>query len=257
MFKNKIYLYIFALLISISCLHVVTSASEQEKDLGVSKSKNIAKIIKPSDVANVDLKQMKKVAVLITSTLPLFGEVAEDQLMIKLRDMGLDVIQRSKITDLTQKELMREEVRTLEEELKIYKEQLEFEKQLEKEDESIRGLKRLEKQAEQIAAQIERMKESSQKENLNIVEIGQKLGLDTAIVGTLFEGKRQISFSEDKSPSAMEKIVVSTFYLQIIDIKSDKVILAMMLEYDKGESVMNAVDAVTNIIKEERKSKWF
>jgi len=72
-------------------------------------------------------------------------------------------------------------------------------------------------------------------------------------MGTIFEGRRQIGFSEDKTPLSMEKIVVSTFYLQLIDIKTEKVILAVILDYDKGESIINAIDMMTKIINEEIK----
>jgi hypothetical protein len=253
--KNKVFLHILALLVLLLFSQVVVFADEYEKDLGVSKPKNIAKIVRPSDVPTADLKKIKKVAVLLTSTLPLFGEVAEYQLIIKLRDMGFDVTERSKLSDLTQKELMKEEVSGLQEELKISEQQIELEKKLEKEDEKLKEVKRLQNRAKQIVERLEKILDSPQKEILNIVEIGKKLNLDTAIVGTLFEGKRQISFPDDKPPSAMEKIVVSTFYLQMIDIKTEKVVLAIMLEYDKGESITSAIDTVTEIIKDERKRK--
>jgi len=51
----------------------------------------------------------------------------------------------------------------------------------------------------------------------------------------------------------MEKIVVSTFYLQVIDVQTEKVVLAIILEYDKGENVANVIDIMTKIIIDEIK----
>lgn len=86
---------------------------------------------------------------------------------------------------------------------------------------------------------------------LDVIKIGKKLGLDAVFVGTIFEGRREISFNRDNPPRLMEKIVVSTFYLQVVDIQSEKVVVAIILEYDKGENIYNAVDTMTSIIRDE------
>lgn len=99
----------------------------------------------------------------------------------------------------------------------------------------------------------EKNKEKQQEEILNIIKIGEKLGLNAVFVGTVFEGRRQINFTEEKPPRGMEQIVVSTFYLQIVDVLTEKVMLSIILEYDKGENIINAVDIMTKIIKEEMK----
>lgn len=184
-------------------------ASEYEKDIGDFKPKNIAKVIRPSDVSKIDLKKIKKIAVLVTSTSPLFGQVAEDLLAVKLSDMNLEVVERTKVSEVTVKELGR------------------------------------------IEKQMEMEKGKQQEEILNIIKIGKSLDLNAVIVGTLFEGRRQISFSEENPPRLMDKIVVSTFHLQIIDTQTEKVMLSVILEYDKGENIINAVDTMTKIIKDE------
>lgn len=238
MLKHKIFLSIFVFFFLSVCCSQNIVAAESEKNLGDSKLGNIAKIIKPADVSTSDFKKIRKVAVLITSTLPLFGGVAEDQLAIKLRDKGFDVIESSKVSEATQKELIREELKNLET-------RLDLERQLGKPGEKSIDQKITEKQIEQL-------KEASTKKGI-LLEIGKKLGLDAAIIGTLFEGRRQIGFSDDNPPLSMEKIVVSTFYLQVIDIKTEKVILSVILEYDKGESITKAIDTMTEKIIEEMK----
>lgn len=241
MTRHKIFLLIVA--ISVALVYFFQQdvlGREREKNLGDSKPKNIAKIIRPSDVSNIDLRKIKRTTVLITSTSPLFGGVAEDHLAIKLRDKGFDVVEKSKIYELILKESKKKKFKKLEE-------QLELEKQLEKEGDTSRELKRLEKQL------LEKVGEKSQKDILNIISIGEKLGLDAVIIGTLFEGKHQISFLKDKPPQFMEKIVVSTFYLQVIDVQTEKVVLAIILEYDKGENVANVIDIMTKIIIDEIK----
>ena len=225
--------------------------------MGVSKPRNVAKIIKPSDSRQADLKKVKKVALLLTSTLPLFGEVAEDQLAIKMRDAGLGVTRRAKLLELSQQELMREQIKTLQDELNAYKQQLtqqlELEKQLEKENENLKELRRLEQRTDQMLQQIQQTQQSRQTDSFDVVEIGRKLGLDAAIVGTIFEGKQQISLSDEKPPRVLEKIVVSTFYLQVIDLKTEQIALSILLEYDKGENLLNAVDTMTKFLKSELK----
>ena len=42
-------------------------------------------------------------------------------------------------------------------------------------------------------------------------------------------------------------------YLQVINIRSEKVVLSIVLEYDMGEALVNAIDAMTKYIKEEIK----
>lgn len=51
----------------------------------------------------------------------------------------------------------------------------------------------------------------------------------------------------------MEKIVVSTFCLELIDVKTEKVALIVILEYDKGENIVNAVDTMIKYVLEEIK----
>ncbi len=183
--------------------------SESETDLPDSKPRNIARIIKPPDVSKKDLRKIKRTAVLITSTSELFGQVAEDLLAAKLRDANFEVVERTKVSEVTVEELNR------------------------------------------IRKQAEADKETQQDVILNVIKIAQKLGLDAVIAGTLFEGRRQTTFPEDKPPRFMDKIVVSTFYLQVIDARTEKVVLSVILEYDKGETVVNAVDVICRIIKEE------
>ncbi len=257
MHKNRAFLQILALSVSLLLPRAAVLASEVDKDLGISKPRNIAKIIKPSDSPGVNLKKVKKVAVLLTSTLPLFGEVAEDQLAIRMRDAGLDVTRRSRLLDASQQELMKEQIKALQDELSTYKQQLkqqvELEKQLEKEQENLKELRRLEQRTDQLLQQVQESQQSTQKDSFDVVEIGRKLGLDAAFVGTIFEAKQQISLSDEKPPRVLEQIVVSTFCLQVIDIKSEQIVLSIMLEYEKGESLTDAVDTMTKFIKDELK----
>jgi hypothetical protein len=256
MFKNRTFIQIVFLFTSL-LLSTAVIASESEKDLGISKPKNMAKIIKPSDSRGLSLKKVNKVTVLLTSTLPLFGEVAEDQLAIRMRDAGLNIIRRSKLLDVSQQELMKKQIKALQDELNIYKEQLkqqlELEKQLEKEQESLKDLKRLEQRTDQVLQQIQEIQRNTQRESFDVVEIGRKLGLDMAFVGTIFEGKQQISFTNEKPLRVMESIGVSAFHLKVIDIKTEQIALSIMLEYDKGENLTNAVDTMTKFIKDELK----
>jgi len=257
MVKQKVLLFISVLLMVSFASYGVVFASESNKDLKVSPPQNKAKIIKPSDSSGVNLKSIKKVAVLLTSTLPLFGEVAEDQLAIKMRNEGFNVTRRSRLLDLSQQELMREQIKALQNELNTYKQQLkqqlELEKQLENEQENLKELRRLEQRTDQILQQIQQTQRGAQTGSFDVVEIGRKLGLDAAFVGTIFEGKQQFNLSKEKPPRVMEKIVVSTFYIQVIDIKTEQIVLSIMLEYDKGESLLNAVDTMTRLMKEELK----
>ncbi len=257
MARQKVLAGTLTLLLGIPWAQMTTSASEFEKDLGVSKPKNSAKIVKPSDVSGLNLKKVRKVAVLLSSTLPLFGEVGEDQLAVKMRDAGFDVTRRARLLDVSQQELMREQIKALQDELNLYKQQLqqqlELEKKLEREQENLKELRRLEQRTDQILQQIQETQQGTQRKSFDVVEIGRKLGLDAALVGTIFEGKQQINLSSEKPPRVLEKIVVSTFYLQVIDIKTERIVLSVMLEYDKGESLMSAIDTMTKLIKEELK----
>ena len=206
--KKPAFLVITTLsLVLIFLLNQSTSAVESERDLGASKPRNIAKVIKPPDVSKSDTRKVRKITVLITSTSPLFGQTAEDYLAVKLQDAGFDVVEGTKISEATIAELNRVE-------------------------------KQEGKQPEEI---------------LDVIKIGEKLGLDAVFVGTLFEGRRQMSFPEEKPPQVMDKMVVSTFYLQAVDVRTRKVMLSLILEYDRGEDIPNAIDAAVKIIKEEMK----
>lgn len=230
MINNTFFWFIIVqLTTSAIFFHQNILAVEFEKNLGVSERKNKVKVIVPSDVSKEDLKKIKKIAVSVTSTSPLFGEAAEDLLAVKLRDNGFDVVEKSRLSELTLQELRSKELR-------------ELEKQLE-----------LKKQVEEGKLELEKGKEKPQKEMLTMIDIGGKIGLDAVMTGTLFEGKRQEGFNKADPPMSMEKIVVSTFYLQVINIRSEKVVLSIMLEYDMGEALTNAIDAMTKYIREEIK----
>lgn len=209
--KYKLFLFAIIQLLGLLAFQHDMVAAESERDLGVSESRNVAKIVRPPDVSKTTIKKIRKITALVTSPAPLFGQVAEDLLAIKLRDMGFDVIERTKVSEATIKELNK------------------FEKQTEKSEE---------KQQEEI---------------LDVIKIGEKLGLDAVLIGTLFDGRCQLNFPKEKQPRLIEKITVSTFHLQIIDVKAGKAVLSIILEYDMGESITNAVDAMTKIIKEEIK----
>lgn len=210
MAKSKfliIIVFLFIVLVNVS--YRFASARETERELGNSKLRNAAKVIIPSDVSMDELKKIKKITLLITSTSQLFGQTASDLLAVKLREEKFEVTEESKVSEETIKQISK----------------IEKEMQADKE-----------KQPEGI---------------LNIVKIGQKLGLDAVFIGAIFEGKSQISFVSDKPPRLMEKIVVSTFYLQVVAIQSEKVVVSIILEYDKGENIYNAIDTMTSIIRDE------
>jgi len=248
--RKTIYCILAALFLA-AWSQVTAYGSEDERDLGVSKPKNIAKIIQPPDVKKADLKKIKKVTVLMSSTLPLFGQAAEDQLAIKMKDAGYDMTARTKLSDVTQKELLKEDVARLQAELNAYKEQLDLEKQLEKVPEALKELKRIEKRMDQINAQLEKATTTPQKDSTRVVEVARGLGLDALLLGTIFEGKRQIGFPNDKPPVSMEKIVVSTFHLQVVDVKTERVMLSFMLEFDQGENLSNTIDKMAKLLKDE------
>jgi len=251
MSKHKTICCVLAALLLAAWSHATVFGSEDESDLGVSKPKNIAKVIQPSDVKKADLKKIKKVAVLMSSTLPLFGQAAEDQLAIKMRDGGYDMTPRTKLSDVTQKELLKEDVKRLQAELAAYKEQVDLEKQLEKVPDALKDLRRLEKRMDQINAQLEKATTAPQKDSTSVVEVAKGLGLDALLLGTIFEGKRQIGFPNEKPPVSMEKIVVSTFHLQVVDVKAERVVLSIMLEYDQGENLTNTIDTMAKLLKDE------
>jgi len=94
-------------------------AEEYEEDLGVSQLKNKAKVINLSDVSKIDLSKINKIALSITSTSPLFGDVAEDQFSVKLRNKGFKLVELSKISDLTLREARKKELERLKEQLEI------------------------------------------------------------------------------------------------------------------------------------------
>ncbi len=109
------------------------------------------------------------------------------------------------------------------------------------------------KELSKLQQQQEEKKDKENVETLNIINIGKKLGLDAVIIGSVFEGRWVHSFTKDNPPKSMEKIVVSTFYLQVVDIKTEDVVLAIVLEYDKGENLVNAVDTIVEQIVKELK----
>ena len=239
MVKHKIFLSTFVFFFLSACCSQNIFASESEKNLGVSELKNKVKIIKPDDVS---IRKMQKVALSIASTSPLFGAVAEAHLAVKLRDNGFNIVEGSKINELAQRELRKKELDALQE-------QLELEKQLGMEKERSKQITVIEKQIEQL-----RKEGDNSKRNLpNIMDIARQMGLDAMITGTIFEGRRQISFSENEIPTSMEKLIVATFHLQVVDVQTGKVVLAIIVEYDKGENIMNAVDSMTDYLKQEIK----
>jgi hypothetical protein len=187
-----------------------TFAAEKESDLGTTTLKNYAKVIRPPDVSKAELTRIKKVAVLCTSTLPIFGQVAGEYLTMKLRDLEYTVVEQSKVSETT-----------------------------------VRELGKLDKQAGASGPKPD--------EIVDIIKIGKQLGLDAVVVGTVFEGRRQSSFQDESPARWMEKTVVATMHVQFLDIKADKVLLSVMLEYDKGESLTGAIDTLAKVLKDEAK----
>ena len=143
-----------------------TLAEEYEEDLGVSELKNKAKVINLSDVSKIDLSKIDKIALSITSTSPLFGDVAEDQFSVKLRNKGFKLVELSKISDLTLREARKKELERL-------KEQLEIEKQLDQVGEQSKEQKRL----ELLEKQLEEAANELRKEVRDTVDVAKELGL--------------------------------------------------------------------------------
>jgi len=219
-------------------------AEEYEEDLGVSQLKNKAKVINLSDVSKIDLSKINKIALSITSTSPLFGDVAEDQFSVKLRNKGFKLVELSKISDLTLREARKKELERL-------KEQLEIEKQLDQVGEQSKEQKRL----ELLEKQLEEAANELRKEVRDTVDVAKELGLDAVLIGTLLEGKRQASFPNDNPPRIVDKIIVTTFHIKVVDAKTSSVVLTILLEYDKGEDVSNAVDTMVDFLESETKGK--
>lgn len=195
-------------------------ASESEISPGDAAPKDIGKVIVPPDVSKQDLKKLNKMAVLVTSTSPLFGQVANDLLAVKLRDKGFEVVDQTKVSEATMK-----------------------------------ALTRLEKQQVKAEGKQQEGKEEAkpQEEILNVMKIGKELGLDAVVVGTLFEGRRQLNFSDDKPQRFTDKVVVATFYVQVIDVRTEKVVLAAILDYDKGRNIADATDALAKALSDHMK----
>jgi len=184
------------------------------------KPKNLGKVIRPSYTSNTDLENINKVAVLVTSTSPLFGRIVEDQLSVNLKDKGFDVVEQSKIYELTLEELRREELIRL-------KEQLKLEENIEEDKEGLdRGI------GPAIVA-------------------GKKLRLDALIMGEVDERRRPASFDRDGTPTTVEKLVVLTFNVQIIDVRTEETRLSVTLRYDEGEDIISATNSMTEIITDE------
>ena len=85
--------------------------------------------------------------------------------------------------------------------------------------------------------------------------MAKELGLDAVLIGTLLEGKRQASFPNDNPPRIVDKIIVTTFHIKVVDAKTSSVVLTILLEYDKGEDVSNAVDTMVDFLESETKGK--
>jgi hypothetical protein len=234
--KFKTFIFFSILSIFLYFFHYDGFAEEVERTLSDFELKSSIKIICPPDVSKSQLNKIKKIGVLVKSTSPLFGEVAEDQLAIKLRDKGFDVMEQSKISELALNEAKKRELQKI-------RELLEIEKQLEKVDEKLKEFKRLEKQLEEVG-------DKPQKEVLNIIDVGKTIGLDAVIIGNLFEGRRQLSFAKAKPPRIVEKMVVSTFFLKVIDIETEKVVLTLLIEYSEGENIKKAIDTMANYFLE-------
>jgi len=207
---KKVFILLLLVMFQSVSFAPITSASEHEKTLGNPILRNTLKVIKPTDVST-DLKGMKRIAILISSTSPLLGQAAEDLCMMKLRDRGLSVVDRAKLTKATLTEYKSMEKNT-----------------------GAQGDKNAERYFDEV-------------------RVGKQLGLNGIFYGTLFEGRRMNSIPDANPPVSIEKTVVSTFHLQLMDIQSEQIVLSILLEYDMGENLSNSVDTMIKAVKEEIK----
>lgn len=110
------------------------------------------------------------------------------------------------------------------------------------------------KELSRLEAQVKKEGEDKKDELLSMLKLGKQLRLDAVLVGVAYEARRQMAFSDDKPPQSIERVVVSTFYVQLVEMKSEKTAIALILEYDKGMNIKNAVDQLNDILlKEMRK----
>jgi len=225
-------------------LQQVVSAEEYEEELDISLLKNKAKVINLADLVNIDLSKMSKVAMSIASTSPLFGDIAEDQFSVKLRNKGFELVEMSEISDLTLKEARKKELQRL-------KEQLEIEKQLGQLEEQTKEKKRL----ELIEKQLAEAENELRKEMQDTVDVAKELALDAVLIGTILEGKRQVSFPNENPPRIVDKVIVSTFHVKVVDAKTSNVVLTILLEYNKGEDISSAVDTMIDFLMIEMKGQ--
>ena len=184
------------------------------------KPRNVAKIVKPSYVSDADLQKINKVAVLVTSTDPLFGRIVEDQLSVSLRDRGFDVVAPLRIYERTLGELRRGELIRLREQLKL------------------EGKTRADQ-------------EDTDRDDAHVIAAGKGLGLDALIMGEVDEERRPVSFDKRSTPTTVEKLMVLAFNVQVIDIRTERNVLSVTLTYDEEENIISVVDNMVQFITDE------
>jgi len=190
-----------------------------ETDRSDYKPRNVAKVVKPTNVSNSDLQKIKRVSVVVTSIDPLFGRIVEDQLSASLRNNGFDVVEPLRIYERTLGGLKREELIRLREQMDL-------------------GGK----------IQTGRDDLAQAQDDAGVIAAGKELGLDALIIGKVHEERRPVSFNKRSTPSTVKKLMILTFNIQIMDIRTKRNVLSVKLTYDEDETIINATDTMMEFI---------
>ena len=179
--------------------------------------KNVAKIGRPSHVSDADLQKINKVAVLVTSADPLFGRIVEDQLSASLRGSGFDVVEPLTMYERTLRELRKGELARLREELNAGEETYPDPADTDRDD-------------------------------AHVIAAAKELGLDALIMGEVDEETRPLTFDKLSTPTTVEKLMVLTFNVDVIDIRTERNVLSVTLMHKEEENIINSVDNVVKLI---------
>lgn len=196
---------------------------EETKDLGEPDYRSTGRIIRPPDVTDAEMARINRIAVVVISTAPELGQIAGDLLAVKLRELKFEVPEGTQFTEAGQKQLTKNETHTQSPDPQDP-------------DTEMPGDK----------------KADLQPEVPSMLKIARGMGLHGIVAGTLIAANRQVSYSGDK-PTVINEMVVSTFFFQLFDVQSEKVLLAGILEFPKGEGVIRTVDLTAEALKQDTK----
>jgi len=214
----------------------------ETRSLPVSVAQNTLTILRPEEEPALDSAEFRKLAVFVTGTTPLYGGVAEDLLKMRLRDAGF-IVEDSVSVAEAMREVLKEQQKT------DLREQLNRLKEVKKMGEDATPVDLLEKR---LQFDLQDLSQAGREENGfgDMIEVGKKLALDAIVVGSIFEARLQFSFPYEEPPHAVDILGVSSLYVQVIHVGTERPVLGLSFDYMKGESLPRAMaSACTNLVQ--------